>query len=101
MLAGRDGWFRQSALRLRVHVYGPDALVLADPEPGVRAEIVQCFDDAFRLDGEDGWARYDGPVFTAVGSEVVAGPIPDWKLAVRHMTWGGLKARVASNGSRP
>ncbi|MDZ4804494.1 MAG: hypothetical protein SGI90_06520 [Candidatus Eisenbacteria bacterium] len=101
LLAGRDGWFRQSALRLRVRVHGPDALYLADPEPGVRAQLVQCFDDAFRLDGEDGWTRYDGPVFTAVESANAVKPVPEWQTPVRTITWGDLKTRMDFDGRRP
>jgi len=101
LLAGRDGWYRQSALRLRVRVHGPDALLLADPEPGVPAVLVQCFDDAFRLDGEDGWTRYDGPGFSAAETATEARPIPESKTPIRTTTWGELKARIEFEGSRP
>lgn len=101
LLAGNDGWFRQSALRLRVRVHDPDVLALVDPEPGVPATLVQCFDDAFRLDGEDGWTRYDGPVFSAGESVTEARPIPELKTPTRATTWGELKARIDSHGSRP
>ena len=101
LLAGRDGWFRQSALCLRVRVHDPDALVLVDPEPGVPATLVQCFDDAFRLDGEDGWTRYDGPSFTAGESVTEAHPIPESKSPTRATTWSELKARIDEPGSRP
>jgi len=99
LLEGRDGWFRQSALRLRVRVHGPDALTLADPEPGVPAVLVQCFDDAFRLDGEEGWTRYDGPVFTIV--ESAGASTSDPRSPVRGISWDGLKARALVDGGRP
>jgi hypothetical protein len=60
LLRGTDGWFLQPALRLRLRIHGPDRLRLADPEPGVRAQVVQCGDEEFRLDGVDGWTAFIG-----------------------------------------
>ena len=97
LFAGESGWFRQSALKLVVTVHGADTLRLADPEPGVPAEVVQCFDDAFRLDGEDGWTAYVAPEFTATGSAAVSAGVPP--IPVRTATWSALKSGRA--GARP
>jgi hypothetical protein len=110
LFRGEDGWYRQPALRLRVRVHGADALNLADPEPGVPAQVISCYDDAFRLDGEDGWTSYRGPVFgggEAVGAAVGL-PGPDGPGAVSPtlpVTWSTLKSRAVADslprGRRP
>lgn len=60
LLRGADGWWIQPALRLRIRIHGPDRFRLADPEPGVRAQVIQCGDEEFRLDGKDGWTAFLG-----------------------------------------
>lgn len=60
LLPGSGGWWIQPALRFRIRIHGPDRFRLADPEPGVRAQVIQCGDEEFRLDGEDGWTAFVG-----------------------------------------
>lgn len=89
LLRGRDGWYIQPVARLRVRVHGDDQFDLADPEPGVAAEVVECADEGFRLDGEDGWTAWRGARFG--GGR--AAPDDARTLPVTATSWGGLKAR--------
>lgn len=90
LMAGRDGWWIQPAARIRVQVYGDDRFELADPEPGVWAEVVECSDEGFRLDGVDGWTAWRGARFGADAGVEVG---PTRPLPVMPESWGGLKAR--------
>lgn len=63
---GVDGWYLQPVLRLRVRIHDADRFRLADPEPGVRAQVIQCGDEEFRLDGEDGWTAFVGAGYGGV-----------------------------------
>ena len=55
LMKGDDGWWVQPACRLRLRVYSPDCLALADPEPNVRPAEVECRDEGHDLDGTDNW----------------------------------------------
>lgn len=90
LMRGRDGWYVQPVARLRVRVHGDDQFDLADPEPGVVAEVVECADEGFRLDGVDGWTAWRGARF---GAGRVAGADDARTLPVASTSWGGLKAR--------
>jgi len=94
---GEGGWFRQAALRLRVRVHGPDSIGLADCEPGVPSQVVSCYDDAFRLDGEDGWTSYRGASFGDAGAE---GAVSGSATPTLPVTWSVLKSR-GIDGGRP
>lgn len=107
LFLGDDGWYRQPAFRLRVRVHGADAIVLADPEPGVPSQVVSCYDDAFRLDGEDGWTAYRGPIFGGGGATGGGGtsgvPLPEGPTLTLPVSWSTIKSGVldTSLGRRP
>jgi hypothetical protein len=100
LFRGRSGWYLQPVVRLRVRVHGADRLALADAEPGVPAEVDQCQDEAFRLDGVDGWTRYLGAEFL-VEDDPAGGSNRSGEESAPIVTtrWGELKARF--KGGRP
>lgn len=101
LMRGRDGWWVQAACRLRVRVYSPDSLALADPEPDVRPAEVECYDEGHDLDGTDNWTAVLPAVFGAPGVGAATGPAglfdprpgpgPAPTTPARGVTWSQLK----------
>jgi hypothetical protein len=93
MRRGRNGWWVQPVLRLRVQVHGPDRILFSDPEPGVPPQLTECADEMHELDGTDSWSRVIPAVF---GNAPLDGSPGRSATLVQPGTWGSLK-----NGRRP
>lgn len=92
LVAGSDGWWLQVAARIRVVAHGSDRLALADPEPGVRPQEVECQDEYHPLDGTDNWT---GVVPALFGDGVPVTSLLPRLLPVRSLRWSELKLRSA------